>query len=132
MTKWLIAVAALLAVTPARAEVDKASANYILPHCTANAGSTPKGSAEEALWDLWIEGYCSGIINALGKTVTACIPDEATTGQARKVIVKYISDRPARMHESFISLAIEALTSAWPCKPAPAIRRELPTLPGIH
>jgi hypothetical protein len=31
-------------------------------------------------------------------------------------VVKYIDDRPARMHENFKVLAIEALRAAWPCE----------------
>jgi hypothetical protein len=39
-----------------------------------------------------------------------------TFPQAARVIVRYIEARPQRMHESFVSLVIEALHDAWPCK----------------
>jgi hypothetical protein len=32
------------------------------------------------------------------------------------VVAQYIDGKPARLHESFIMLASEALRSAWPCK----------------
>jgi hypothetical protein len=32
------------------------------------------------------------------------------------VVVKYIDERPERMHERFTKLAYEALKAAWPCK----------------
>jgi hypothetical protein len=37
-------------------------------------------------------------------------------GQAVKVVVAYIDARPARMHERFDRLALEAFRAAWPCK----------------
>jgi hypothetical protein len=44
------------------------------------------------------------------------IPDGVTTGQEVRVVIAYIDARPARMHEDFRSLALEALRAAWPCK----------------
>jgi hypothetical protein len=34
----------------------------------------------------------------------------------RRVVVAYIEQRPARMHEKFGLLAVEALQKAWPCR----------------
>lgn len=45
-----------------------------------------------------------------------CAPGAVTKGQALKVVVQYIDQRPARMHEDFMKLAVEALQAAWPCK----------------
>ncbi len=46
-----------------------------------------------------------------------CINEPNTTvGQEVRVVVAYIDARPARMHEPFIALALEALQKAWPCK----------------
>jgi len=33
-----------------------------------------------------------------------------------RVVVRYIEQRPGRMHENFLRLANEALTEAWPCR----------------
>jgi hypothetical protein len=44
------------------------------------------------------------------------IPDGVTLGQEVKVVVAYIDARPARMHEPFTQLALEALRTAWPCR----------------
>ena len=41
---------------------------------------------------------------------------EVTLGQMVRVIVAYIDARPARVHEDFRLLALEALVDAWPCK----------------
>jgi Rap1a immunity proteins len=57
-------------------------------------------------------GTAAGIIYADPKI---CAPDGWTLQQSVRVIVKYIEDRPARMHEPFVRLAGEALRAAWPC-----------------
>jgi hypothetical protein len=44
-----------------------------------------------------------------------CTPDGGTNEQIIRVIIKYIEARPARMHESFLRLALEAMVEAWPC-----------------
>jgi Rap1a immunity proteins len=45
-----------------------------------------------------------------------CVPDRSTVGQAVRVVVAYIDQRPERMHEYFEVLALEALRRAWPCR----------------
>jgi hypothetical protein len=60
-----------------------------------------------------------GIVETLrftGSMLELCIPNAVTNGQMVRVVVKYIEDRPARMHENFKALAVEALRAAWPCK----------------
>jgi Rap1a immunity proteins len=47
---------------------------------------------------------------------SACPPKGVTSGQALRVVVTYIDAIPARMHENFKYLAVEALRAAWPCK----------------
>jgi hypothetical protein len=41
---------------------------------------------------------------------------EAINSQAVRIVVQFIDARPARLHERFTLLALEALTAAWPCK----------------
>jgi hypothetical protein len=43
-------------------------------------------------------------------------PNGVTIGQEVKVVVAYIDARPARLHEPFEQLALQALLTAWPCK----------------
>jgi hypothetical protein len=45
-----------------------------------------------------------------------CNPPEVTTEQGIRVVVQYIDAQPARLHEDFRLLAIEALRKAWPCQ----------------
>jgi Rap1a immunity proteins len=87
------------------AEVDTDSANYMMPVCRENSPSK------------FGYGLCSGLITATfywGKGI--CAPTEVTGGQIRSVVVQFIDSRPARMHEDFKILALEAMKAAWPCK----------------
>jgi hypothetical protein len=108
MTKFAVAILLLALMMPASAE-DMNSANYILPGCKPLApGSTAT----------WKHGLCAGFVAgvAFARKPIVCVPEEVTTGQVMAVVVKYIEARPERMHEGFGSLALEALTAAWPCK----------------
>jgi hypothetical protein len=120
-----------LIITAASAEEDIDSANSIMPGCRALLG--PK-----ALDDPFRQGVCEGIISEIafvGRAILIrpdpeksrfggilrqilCldIPAGVTGGQRARVVVSYIDARPARMHEDFRSLALEALRYAWPCK----------------
>jgi hypothetical protein len=95
----------------AAADID--SANYHMAGCRSLAAQslTPGTDFER--------GLCVGIIDALmgvGPRLGICVPSEATKGQGVLVVVRYIDGRPARMHENFGKLALEALRAAWPCK----------------
>ena len=41
-------------------------------------------------------------------------PREVTDEQIVRVVVQYIDSQPARLHEDFVVLAIEALRKTWP------------------
>jgi len=119
----LFGVALALTTTAASAQVS--SANEMMPHCR-NA-LDPKSPE-----NLYAQGACVGTIvgiafvamslNALspsGENVRRelCVNPPATgaRGQLVRTVVAYIDARPARMHEDFRSLALEALRTAWPC-----------------
>ena len=60
---------------------------------------------------------CAGLIEGIAFAASGiCPPASATKGQAIRVVVKYIDDRPERQNEDFRALAREALRAAWPCK----------------
>lgn len=61
------------------------------------------------------QGYCRGAVEAL-IVANYCPPDGVTIGQAVRVVVQYVDDRPSRSNEAFAVLAGEALQVAWPCK----------------
>ena len=110
MTRWLIVVAALLAVTPARAEIDVESANFLLPYCVF-PGQVPLHNDRAQM------KFCWGLVHGMASELR-CLPPEVTLGQEVRVVVQYITARPQRMHEPFVILADEALRTAW-CKPPP-------------
>jgi hypothetical protein len=90
------------------------SANYMLPRCKRYLVDGPPGG--HTFW----EGVCAGSIVALafvGRNLSRpfCIPDRATNEQQMRIVTAYIEARPARMHEDFRQLALEALREAWPC-----------------
>jgi hypothetical protein len=129
MIRWVMLVAALLAVTPAYAQMTvvpkdtsrppseavppNVSANQILPYCVTDEQVPPNHQYET-------QGFCSGSIYtlmiALNEFKGACIPQGVSVDQAKRVVVRYVSARPERMHEYFLNLASEALRDAWPCK----------------
>ena len=137
MTKsgLLLATALALAITAASAADDPNSADYIMPYCRSSTKDQPS----------FAQGFCRGVVKGIIftghqvkpvqeivhlKTRTRisfeegflrsmlCIdaPDEVMVNQAVGVVVAYIDARPARMHENFALLALEALREAWPCK----------------
>jgi hypothetical protein len=45
-----------------------------------------------------------------------CLPDTVEDGQIVKIILKYIRNHPEEAHKSTVSLMIEALREAFPCR----------------
>jgi hypothetical protein len=96
----------------AAAEPDLHSANYMMPACRALVAS-------DASKYLFLQGYCAGVINGLGymgQLYGVCLPEGVTAEQSVSVVIKYFDERPARLHENFRLLALEALQAVWPCK----------------
>jgi hypothetical protein len=110
---WRIGFSALFLLSVAVSGVsaqEKASANFRMPGCRDAVASKDTKSP-------FLEGVCTGAVDALlFAAVDICPPSEGTLGQALRVVVKYIDDRPARLHEDFRMLAVEAMRAAWPCK----------------
>jgi hypothetical protein len=98
----------------ALAEADMYSANFMIAGCRLLLQPDLPNTSKEAFYI----GQCTGVIEGLiyAASGVVCLPVGATQGQAIHVVVKYIDDRPARLHENFKPLALEALQAAWPCK----------------
>jgi len=63
-----------------------------------------------------MQATCTAQIAAIVDTSDKiCPPDKSTELQAQRVVVSYIDQKPARFHERFTKIALEALVSAWPC-----------------
>jgi hypothetical protein len=88
------------------------SANYLMPGCR-------HAVAENYNSDHFGQGRCGGVVQTImyfGRHFGVCVPDRTIAREAAKVIVLYVDQRPARMHERFEKLALEALQRAWPCR----------------
>ena len=96
------------------AQSGRNSANTIMPGCREVVAEnyTIQNAANPA--------FCMGLLVGLASgDPMICIPKEVTYRQAVRVVVQYIDQRPARMHEDFLSLAAEILSATWPCKSTP-------------
>ena len=93
---------------PAAAVDMDASNGMLMPGRRRVSGQSYQGDQFKA-------GLCSGIGRATANNFS-CFPVGVTFGQMVRVVVTYIDARPARLHESFLVLAREALQEAWPCQ----------------
>jgi hypothetical protein len=91
---------------------DVMSANAVVPGCRSFLANDNQ--------NVIAMGACSGVISTIfyfSRThFGVCLPVGANRGQAISVVVRYIDQRPERMHERFEDLALEALQQAWPCR----------------
>jgi hypothetical protein len=107
----VILIAAIVLPGGAAFAEDRQSANYMMAGCR---GILLDHVPPKLYFDT---PYCAGVIDGLGWADSGiCPPAGATSGQAVRVVVKYIDDRPERLHEKFYTLALEALRAAFPCK----------------
>ena len=90
----------------ASAETDLNSANAVMQGCRDLISPDSKRN-------VWEQTYCAGLI--AGLRYASCSPNNAQTGQIVRVVIQYIDALPARMHEDFRNLALEAMKAAWPC-----------------
>jgi Rap1a immunity proteins len=88
---WLCVLA-----TPAAAQPDISSGNFMLPYCQAWVQGKPLGH---------MEGVCAGAISALafvGEDLSGvnrfCPPPNATIGQHQRVVVAYLKRNPQLLH----------------------------------
>jgi hypothetical protein len=127
----LLGAALALIGTATVAAEDNVSANYILPGCK----HVPAMSSTTPRLDLAVlnfkAAFCLGQVSAIAAVVPIvdaptvvgplsrdhnwCIPDSVTRGQLVQVVVRWIEERPKRMHEAFVVLTMLALRDTWPC-----------------
>ena len=103
--------------TRAVSQPDLDSANELIPACKALLAQDSKTPLLKADF---LQGVCVGQVSGVWDAAiilnVVCSPPEVIKGQGVRVVVQFIDARPARMHERFAVLALEALTAAWPCK----------------
>ncbi len=105
----VLSIGLFLAYGEAIAE-DLDSASARMPGCRNQL----KEKSARDLLDAYTQGICAGAVKALLYT-SSCPPQNVTKYQAMSVVIRYIESQPARQHESFFALTIEALRQAWPC-----------------
>jgi hypothetical protein len=106
----LLAIVGAAVLWPTPAISGNTTANEAMEGCRFFL--TDAGSA--TLKQINAQGFCRGAVEALIAT-QYCPPEGVTIGQAVRVVVQYIDNRPARLNEPFAALAAEALQGAWPC-----------------
>ena len=107
----------LLTSRSTRAEVDLSSANALMPACRewamAMEGTRLRG-------DPFLRGLCIGTVDGIFYVDDGICPSrkggKISLGQVVRVVVQYVDNHPARMHEDFKKLALEAVRAAWPCQ----------------
>src|SRR5262245_59666868 len=104
MRKHAIGIAAALALIAQQGSAvarSPSSGNSLMPACRSFLTDGDRR-------DLIGQGDCIGTISTIfyfGKThFGLCIPDGANAGQAVSVVIRYIDQRPERMHENFRAL----------------------------
>lgn len=59
-------------------------------------------------------GYVMGVHDTMAK-INHCTPANVTSGQLRDIVQNYITNTPARRHESADVLVMDALKIGFPC-----------------
>src|SRR5215472_8397056 len=107
----------LLSCGVAVAGPNQPSASYFMPGCR-DAASLITFSVRESEEEVARMNFCAGIVVGLsfmGQPHGICVPPDTTSQQAASIVVQYIDGQPARIHEDFNPLAVEALRANWPC-----------------
>jgi Ssp1 endopeptidase immunity protein Rap1a len=88
--------------------------NGLLQACTDEG---PLADLNNAFCKGYLEGAREGLALLQKDKNTGpyfCEPEEATLGQVRDIVVKYLRDNPEHRHEVSIVLVYRALQKAWP------------------
>ncbi len=74
-------------------------------------------SGHDTLLQAFSQGQCVGAVRSVAETDSlVCPPKNAPTTQGVRIVVQYLDNHPARLHEAFSLLAGEALRAGWPCR----------------
>ena len=97
---------------------NQTSADYLMSGCRDAASLVTFSNVRDSEEQASLAGFCAGIVVGLsfmGQPYGICVPAGTISQQAISVVVQYIDGQPARIHEDFNPLAIEALRASWPC-----------------
>jgi hypothetical protein len=114
----LIATIIVCLALPATAQNNEMnSVNALIPMC-ALASKILNGNVRLDALDSYKAGYCLGIVQTaydLSPAFQVCHPTGVELRQRLRIALLYILKNPARLHEPFELLALEAFREAWPC-----------------
>jgi len=127
MTRWKILLVFFLGFVPfAGAAPVTLDGNTLLPQCEAAVKMANGVTARNT-----DASYCLGFVNGImvmaydwqasakqsKLTFLPCLPlDGMTSGQALRIVTKYLKAHPEKLHRDAHILVVEALTEAFPCK----------------
>lgn len=83
------------------------------------------GDAARGLASLIVTGQLPPIVDRVDQPLDGrrwCTPDSAPTSQYRQVVLKFLGEHPARLHEPAVKLVAAALRDAFPCPVLAAAR----------
>ena len=96
-----------------------ALANYLTGKDLYGDCSKPQGSFSQG----FCSGYISGVVDAIehyqvgkGAEKSVCVPKEASIGQVKEVVVRYLTQHPDERNYTASSLVWDAVRNAFPCK----------------
>src|SRR5437879_4922143 len=122
---WVLALRLCMFVIPLAWTQDqyqdlRDSGNVFLSVC----GESPDSSSKAPPFQ---RGACYGYVLGVDdgvrmtydiqdQTQPYCLPDEVTTGQTVRILIKFIKDHPEKAHSQTRVLVVESLMDAFPCK----------------
>jgi len=97
-------------------QADATTGNGLLGSCQISVKSTDDRNYKESPFEAWRDGFCVGIVNGVSSASPHVCPDEeVTTGQEKRVVLKYLQDHPEELHLDNAVLVERALSRAFPC-----------------
>ena len=115
-------ITACLVSSPASAQVEVNSANFMMPGCRDFIVLVKKTGAPLSA-GAFAAGNCAGRIEGLlglrddlTPNIRFCKPASVTTGQAVQMVLTWLEAHPERWHEDFILLAHGVFKRSWPCR----------------
>lgn len=109
--KLMAAAFAALVMAPAQSTDKEARAESLLVDCTSKAPEA------DLACSAYLMGVLDGAVMMQAHKKEICLPQEGISGeQYRRIVVKWLEDRPKILHESKRLHAVLALIDAFPCK----------------
>ena len=113
MNKLITLTILMFLSLPVAAAELRSDGNALLEYCT--------NDDDVDVTSIYTSGWCAGFITGVSRAHGAlgggafCLPDELTTGQSSRVVVKYLEDHPAELHKADTHLVLNAFLEAFPC-----------------